>query len=127
MTEGKAKVIASGWYMEFNTTLVVSHRKNHSSIFPNHPFRRVCVLILIIFFKSSWRKISSAACNRNNSVPPTSSGDLLCGSSTMYVIKSLTRKVISSWVVLPPAVKCSAPLVMPAAKMVPETTCLSST
>ena len=34
-----------------------------SSIFPKHPFRKVAVVIFILFFKSSWWKISSAARN----------------------------------------------------------------
>ena len=42
-----------------------------SSIFAKHPFRQVAVIILILYFKSSWWKIARAARNWINSVPQT--------------------------------------------------------
>ena len=54
-----------------------------SSIFPKHPFRQVSIILLILFFKSSWWKIASAARKWINSVPPNSS-DGLCLLFCLY-------------------------------------------
>ena len=55
-----------------------------SSIFPKHPFRQVAVILFILFFKSSWWKIASAARNLINSVPQTA-------ATTVYSIVLLSR------------------------------------
>ena len=47
-----------------------------SSIFPKHPFHQVAASLFILFFKSSWWKIASAARNWIHSVPPNSSDNL---------------------------------------------------
>ena len=41
-----------------------------------HPILHVVKVQLILFFKSSWCKIASAARNKINSAPPSSSADL---------------------------------------------------
>ena len=40
-------------------------------ILPKNPFRHVAVILLILFFQSSWWKIASVARNLINSVPQT--------------------------------------------------------
>ena len=72
--KGRQKVVAADWGTRLNAALTIEAagltwrkvfgRVNQLTIhFSKHPFRQVAVIPLILFFKSSWWKIASAARN----------------------------------------------------------------
>ena len=67
-------ILQKGWFEQKDygrTYILVRWYAGWSSIFTKHPLQQVDVILFILFYKSSWCKIASAAKNWSNSVTQT--------------------------------------------------------
>ena len=83
-----------------------------SSIFPKHPFRQVAVILFILFFKSSWCKIASAARYLINSTPQAAAKKF--AFSSVWLLRPESHPVKSLKVIDFPRfnMKCSGEIVI---------------